>query len=176
MSLRQGRPTLSSASRWLWPGGRRGCVAGNLVWPRRCGSRCASACWSVAISSGMSAGTAVWTAEGVFWREVGRPSSLWLFQFSPLLGAWFWPENIQLRTLSYLCLQPETGAQHTTHLCDAQFVLYKGVCRDKVSLGKTPKRDDEQHEFNLETKWLSTAGGVKEETFVCWNCASLWRQ
>lgn len=70
MNLRQARPTWSSASRWLWPGGRRGCVAGSLVWPRRCGSRCASVCWSVAISSGMSAGTAVWTAGEASWREV----------------------------------------------------------------------------------------------------------
>ena len=70
MNLRQERPTWSSASRCLWPGGRRGSVAGSLVWRRRCGSRCASASWSVATSSGVSAGTAAWKDERVFWREV----------------------------------------------------------------------------------------------------------
>lgn len=76
MNLRQGKPTWSSASRWVWPGGRRDFVAGNPVWPKRCGSRCASASWSVGISSGMNAGTAVWTAVEAFWKEVSHSFSI----------------------------------------------------------------------------------------------------
>lgn len=74
MKLHRGRPTWSSASRWVWPGGRRGCAAGSPVWPRRSGSLCASASWSVAINSGTSAGTAPWMAEEASWKEVNAHS------------------------------------------------------------------------------------------------------